>query len=183
MGVFGPSGSGLCRASDVIPDVLVGTLGKSVGVAGAFVAGSELLRRWLWNRARTLVFSTAPSPMLAELLLRQLHATRVASDARTRVRENAEHLRRLLLERGVSLASGNYGPILPLILGDAARSVRAAERLLSEGIVVQAIRPPTVPANTARLRVTVTAAMTDSDIQRLGSALAAALHAEAEGQR
>lgn len=178
LGVFGPSGSGLCRAADIVPEVLVGTLGKSVGVAGAFVAGSDALRRWLWNRARTFVFSTAPSPIIAELLLRQLHATRTASEARGRLRENAEGLRRILTNRGVPLTPGNHGPILPILLGDSARSVRIAERLLAEGIVVQAIRPPTVPANSARLRITVTAAMTASDIERLGVALAAAVEAE-----
>lgn len=178
LGVFGPSGSGLCRSAGIVPDVLVGTLGKSVGVAGAFVAGSDLLRRWLWNRARTFVFSTAPSPMLTELLLRHLHATRAASEGRARLRENAETLRQTLIAAGVPMTPANHGPILPILLGDAGRSVRIAERLLGDGIVVQAIRPPTVPSNTARLRVTVTAAMTAPDIARLGHALIAALEAE-----
>ena len=178
LGVFGPSGSGLCRAVGVVPDVLVGTLGKSVGVAGAFVAGSELLRRWLWNRARTFVFSTAPSPMLTELLLRQLHATRAASDARVCLRKNADSLRQALVAAGVPIKPGNHGPIVPILVGDPARCVRIAERLLAEGIVVQAIRPPTVPENTARLRVTVTATMTPNDIERLASALVGALDIE-----
>ena len=183
LGVFGPSGSGLCRAADVVPEVLVGALGKSVGVAGGFVAGSDTLRRWLWNRARTFVFSTAPSPLLAELMIRQLHATRAASEARAKLRANADALRRFLTSRGVPLPSGNHGPILPILVGDPGRSIRIAERLLAERIVVQAIRPPTVPTNTARLRVTVTAAMTESDIERLGSALATALDAEPEPER
>ncbi|HEU5072924.1 MAG TPA: 8-amino-7-oxononanoate synthase [Polyangiaceae bacterium] len=178
VGVFGPAGSGLCRALNVVPDVLVGTLGKSVGVAGAFVAGSDLLRRWLWNRARSFVFSTGTPPILAELLLRNLHALQQADDTRARLENNASVFRSALTARGIPLLPGNHGPIVPILVGDAQRSVRVAGRLLAERIVVQAIRPPTVPAETARLRVTVTAAMTAADIERLASSLASALAAE-----
>lgn len=175
LGVFGPAGSGLCKAKGVVPDVLVGTLGKAVGVTGAFVAGSETLRRWLWNRARSFVFSTGVSPLLAELLLRQVHATRDASEARTRLRQNVESLRAELLAHGVVLPQGNHGPILPIMIGDSARTLAVAERLLAEQIVVQAIRPPTVPSGTGRLRVTVTAEMSRADIHRLAAALARAV--------
>jgi len=178
LGVFGPGGAGLCRAQNVVPDVLVGTLGKAVGVAGAFVAGNDAIRRWLWNRARSFVFSTAMSPLVAELLLRQVHATRDASQARSRLRQNVEALRAELLRRGIPLPAANHGPIVPIMVGDADRTLRIAERLLAEQIVVQAIRPPTVPRGTARLRVTVTAQMTQGDIERLAAALASALSAE-----
>ena len=175
LGVFGPTGSGLARANGVVPDVLVGTLGKAVGVAGAFVAGSDALRRWLWNRARSFVFSTGVSPLLTELLLRQVHATRDASEARSRLRHNVESLRAALLGHGLELPPANHGPILPLLIGDSARTLAVAERLLAERIVVQPIRPPTVPNGTGRLRVTVTADMSAADIQRLAAALARAL--------
>lgn len=178
LGVFGPEGSGLCRARGVAPDVLVGTLGKAVGVAGAFVAGSEALRRWLWNRARSFVFSTGPSPLLTEILLRQVHATRNASEARSRLRQNVDVFRGALLAAGVPLPPGNHGPIVPVLVGDSARTLRIADRLLGEQIVVQAIRPPTVPNGTGRLRITVTAEMSAADIHRLATALASALAAE-----
>jgi len=178
LGVFGPGGSGLCRAQNITPDVLVGTLGKAVGVAGAFVAGSEPLRRWLWNRARSFVFSTGLSPLLAEILLRQVHATRNASEARSRLRQNVDSLRAELAAHGIRPPPGNHGPILPILVGDSARTLRVAERMLSENIVVQAIRPPTGPKGTGRLRVTVTAEMTAEHTQRIAGALATALAAE-----
>lgn len=175
LGVFGPDGAGLCSAKGVVPDVLVGTLGKSVGLAGAFVAGSEALRRWLWNRARSFVFSTGTPPVLAELLLSHVQAARAASGPRERLALNAEALRTKLLARGISLPSESHGPIVPILVGDSERSLDVAQRLLEAGILVQAIRPPTVPQGTARLRITVTAAMTHADIERLATALAIAL--------
>lgn len=178
LGVFGPDGAGICSAEGVVPDVLVGTLGKSVGLAGAFVAGSEALRRWLWNRARSFVFSTGTPPVLAELLLSQVQAARAASGPRERLALNAEALRTKLRERGLSLPSESHGPIVPILLGDSERSLRVAQHLLEDGILVQAIRPPTVPQGTARLRITVTAAMTPADIERLAGALAVALDPE-----
>lgn len=182
LGVFGPDGAGLCRAQRVVPDVLVGTLGKSVGAAGAFVAGSEPLRRWLWNRARSFVFSTGTPPFLADLLRRNLHVVQEADDARARLASNAEILRTTLLAGGVPLPHGNHGPIVPILIGEAARSLRIAQRLLDQGIVVQAIRPPTVPVDTARLRITVTAAMHPAEVQRLAHAVLAAVAAESPAQ-
>lgn len=179
LGVFGPNGAGLCAAQGVAPDVLVGTLGKSIGLAGAFVAGSETLRRWLWNRARSFVFSTGTPPILTELLLTHLHATRSAADLRDRLLRNAAALRAALAARGIALPSDSHGPIIPIHVGDSERSLRVAARLREARIVVQAIRPPTVPAGTARLRLTVTAAMTAADVERLAAALATALDAEA----
>lgn len=178
LGVFGPGGAGLCSARGVTPDVLVGTLGKSLGLAGAFVAGSDALRRWLWNRARSFVFSTGMPPMLAELLLTHLRLVGAADGPRARLTENALALRAALERRSIALAPNSHGPILPILIGDAERSVCVAERLLREGIVVQAIRPPTVPPGTARLRITVTATMTPADVERIAVATANALDAK-----
>lgn len=179
LGVFGPSGAGLCADRGVVPDVLVGTLGKSVGLAGAFVAGGVSLRRWLWNRARSFVFSTGTPPLLAELVAEHVRETRSADDARARLVRNASALRAALASRGLALPPASHGPIVPVLVGDPDQTVRIAQRLLAERILVQAIRPPTVPLGTARLRLTVTAAMTEADVARIAAAVANAIHAAA----
>lgn len=167
LGVFGPSGAGLCALHDVLPDVLVGTLGKAAGASGAFVAGPQSLQQWLWNRARSFVFSTAPSPLVAALATQNVETVKRAAAARERLRNYSEQLRGRLASAGVKLPAGSYGPIIPIVLGDPHKSLRAADHLARAGILTQAIRPPTVPAGSSRLRVTLTASMSSDDIDRL----------------
>ena len=165
LGVFGPMGRGLSADAGVRPDVLVGTLGKSFGGAGAFVAGSEALVAWLWNRARSFVFSTGASPLVAGAALRSFAAvTSPEGELRRRLAANVAHLRDGLAKLG--LAPGGFGPIIPILVGEPEAALRAVAELRSHGIHVQAIRPPTVPRGTSRLRVTVTAAHSSSDIER-----------------
>lgn len=174
LGVFGPSGAGKCREAGIHADVLVGTLGKAVGVQGAFVASSPTLRGWLWNRARSFVYTTAPSPELARLVSEHLRLVQRADAQRQYLAAGSRMVRDLLAANGVH--ARGHGPILPLVLGTEVAAMRIAEHLMMEhGILVQAIRPPTVPPGTSRLRVTVTAAMQDSDWDRLGHALALAV--------
>lgn len=166
LGVFGPNGRGLCAEAGVVPDVLIGTLGKAFGAGGAFVAGSRPLVRWLWNRARSFVFSTGISPLLVHAALDGL--VEVEDGKRTaRLAENYSALREALFEEGVAVPASSVGPIVPVILGEPARAVRVAEALREGGILAQAIRPPTVPAGTARLRL---ATQADHDIPTLRSA-------------
>jgi 8-amino-7-oxononanoate synthase len=169
LGVFGAGGRGLCAHRGVRPDVLVGTLGKAFGVAGAFVAGSEALSAWLWNRARSFVFSTGMSPATAAAAHRSLGPLVEDEARRTRLHANAERLRGGLARLGLN--PRGHGPIVPLVLGDAHLALRTAERLRSEGIHVQAVRPPTVPAKTSRLRLTTTAAHTSGDIDQAVAAI------------
>lgn len=148
LGVWGPEGRGAAAMAGVTPDVLVGTLGKSFGGAGAFVAGSSSLVKWLWNSARSFVFSTGLAPVAAAAALEALPEVR--GGARTaRLHENAS------IVRSVLSAEGSRGPIIPVVLGNPERAVAASARLLEQGVFVQAIRPPTVPRGTSRLRVTV----------------------------
>jgi 8-amino-7-oxononanoate synthase len=166
LGVFGPSGRGLCHARGVVPDATVGTFGKSVGASGAFVAGSFSLIEWLWNRARSFVFSTGISPVLARTAARGL-ARMIADDlGRERLLAHATKLRDGLTTLGYEVPPGSVGPIVPVLIGDAARALAVADDLAREGVRVVAIRPPTVPAGTSRLRVTVHAGLTESDIER-----------------
>jgi len=175
LGVLGPDGAGLCRQSGIKADVLVGTLGKAVGVQGAFVAGSSSLRTWLWNRARSFVFSTGTSPLLAQLIQEQVRRARSANPEREWIARAAITLRTTLLEHGVQVPSRSYGHIIPIIVGDNAVALDVARQLRDAGVLVQAIRPPTVPVGTARLRVTVAAHLTESDMRYLAVQLLTAL--------
>jgi len=174
LGVFGAHGSGRCSELGIRPDILVGALGKAVGTHGGFVAGSSLLRRYLWNRARSFVFSTALSPAHAELSLSQVCATQEADDARARLRANAQGLRAALTKAGLTLVHGSFGPIVSVILGENERATVAAARLKSVGILAHAVRPPTVPVGSARLRLTVKGSMSGDEIARLAHATEAA---------
>ena len=169
LGVFGPAGAGRCSEVGVQADIVVGALGKAVGTQGGFVAGSRELRRFLWNRARSFVFSTAPSPRQAELTLRHLHLVRDAAQARQRLIRNAQLLRSRLVGAGLEVVPGSFGPIVSLILGDNQRALGAAAQLRAVGILAQAIRPPTVPQGAARLRLTVKATFAESDVDRLAT--------------
>lgn len=164
LGVLGPEGRGMCAGAGVVPDVLVGTFGKAFGAAGAFVAGSPSLVLWCWNRARSLVFSTAMSPASAAAALQGMHAAAMEPERRVRVLASARALRGALTAQGLHLLG--EGPIIPWVIGDARAAMEAAEALRLEGLDVRAVRPPTVPQGTARLRLTVTASHTAADIER-----------------
>lgn len=171
IGVFGPSGRGLCAAAGVTPDVIVGTLGKALGLQGAFVAGRQTLRRYLWNRARSFVFSTGMSPLLASAVPSRVAAVAGDDRARARLEALSRRVRDDLAAAGLAVAP-SHGPIVPIVIGDDEAAMALRDRLLARGIFVQAIRPPTVPEGTARLRITLHARLHDDDVTRLVDALA-----------
>lgn len=162
LGVFGRGGRGLCAEAGVRADVLVGTLGKSLGLQGAFVAGPAVLRRWLWNRARSFVFSTGPSPVISAAVPDRV-TTLIEDEARrARLHDASDALRAGLRARGANVPTDNHGPVVPWILGGETEAVEMSRALLARGLFVQAIRPPTVPPGTARLRFTLNAALLDT---------------------
>jgi 8-amino-7-oxononanoate synthase len=167
LGVFGPGGAGLCAQVEVAPDILVGALGKAIGTHGGFVAGSATLRRFLWNKARSFIFSTAPSPRHTQLTLSQLDAVQLAATLRERLKDNSRALRERLAAANLAPVKGSFGPIVSVVLGENERALSAAARLRNQGILAQAIRPPTVPVGAARLRLTVKATFDESEIERL----------------
>jgi 8-amino-7-oxononanoate synthase len=173
LGVFGPRGTGLCAESDVRPDVLIGTAGKALGLQGAFVAGSRSLRAWLWNRARSFVFSTGVSPALAHAIAGRV--ARAASDeaGRRRLAANASFLREALARSGVALPAGGRGPVIPWRIGGPEHAVQLSRRLREHRVLVQAIRPPTVPRGTSRLRLTATARLSEADLELAAQAFEA----------
>jgi 8-amino-7-oxononanoate synthase len=165
LGVLGPEGRGLLAAADVQADVTVGTLGKAFGGAGAFVAGCDDLVAWLWNRARSFVFSTGLSPALAAAGLASLERIRADGTLRSNALARADQLRVGL--RGLGKEPLGYGHIVPWRIGDSREASRIASALRAQGFGVQAIRPPSVPAGTARIRFTASARQRPEDIDKL----------------
>lgn len=171
LGVLGPRGAGRAAEEGVRTDALIGGLGKAAGSQGGFVAGSELLRTWLWNRARGFVFSTAPSPAATRLTLAQLRAIQAADTARARLHQRSRELRAALQQQGLTLLGDVASPIVPIVLGSNERALRAMQTLRQHRILAQAIRPPTVPVGAARLRITVHADWPDDAVARIATAL------------
>lgn len=172
LGVFGPEGRGLGYGLEPRPAATVGTFGKAFGLQGAFIAGSRTLCQWLWNRARSFVYSTASSPALAAVLLQRLERVRAADPERAKLSALSQSFHDALLNQlGSHHLTGNLGPIVPYALGTERAALHLAESLLSEGILTQAIRPPTVPHGSARLRMTLHAALSEADLDRVVRAL------------
>jgi 8-amino-7-oxononanoate synthase len=174
LGVLGPEGAGLAAAASVQPDVLVAGLGKAVGSQGGVIASSADVRTWLWNRARSFVFSTAPSPLFCGLILAQVRRARAASGARARLLARSNELRGALLAHGFTSGDAAIGPIVPVILGSNERALAAMSEMRRRGILVQPIRPPTVPVGAARLRLTAHADWPDNAVARIVEGLEAA---------
>lgn len=174
-GVLGAQGQGALELLDVRPDIHIATLGKSLGAAGAFVAGDEDLIEYLVQRARSWVFSTAPPPAIAAAARRALRIVQDEPERRAQLAANIERFRSGARALGIPLMTETAAiatPIQPLLLGDAARALQLSQFLFERGLWVAAIRPPTVPKNTSRLRLTFSAAHTPAQIDQLLAVLA-----------
>jgi 8-amino-7-oxononanoate synthase len=172
LGVLGPGGRGLCAAGGIVPDVLIGTLGKAFGSAGGFAAGVPSLRELLVNRARTFIFATAlppPAAATAEAAL-ALIAGPEGDLRRARLAERRNVLGEALVRRR-AIPSIPIGPIVPLLLGSETRALAVAAGLNARGLFIPAIRPPTVPPGSSRLRMTLSSAHEPADLDRLLGAL------------
>ena len=171
-GVLGVSGRGTLShfglASPFI--VYMGTLGKAAGVAGAFVGGASDLVEWLLQKARTYIFTTAAPPPLAAALIKAVDLVEHGDQRRT-------HLQYIIKRFRTHLHAGRWRllesdtPIQPLVIGSNDETLRVADALMNEGLWVPAIRPPTVPAGSARLRISFSAAHTETHVDRLIDAL------------
>jgi 8-amino-7-oxononanoate synthase len=171
VGVYGSRGSGLIEEAGIEDSVFlsINTAGKALGVAGAFVAGSTWAIDYLIQRARTLIYSTAAPPSLADALDTALTMVENEPHRRTHVVALASGLRARLARRGLTSADG--GHIIPIVLGDPARASAAAAGLASAGFDVRAIRPPTVPEGTSRLRVSINARLDRTTLERFATTL------------
>jgi 8-amino-7-oxononanoate synthase len=181
LGVLGPQGQGAVLDAGLgieqVP-VYVATLGKSLGASGAFVAGSETLIEYLIQRARTWVFSTAPPPAIAAAARCSLRIIQQEPQRRAQLQDNIRRFRTGAAQLGIPL-SASETPIQPLLLGEERRALQVSQALLDQGLWVAAIRPPTVPRGTSRLRITFSAAHTGAQVDRLLGALDLALRGRA----
>jgi 8-amino-7-oxononanoate synthase len=174
-GVFGPRGGGLADhlgVSDEI-DVQMGTLSKAVGALGGFVAGSDALAAHVVNEARTFVYTTALPASIAAAARAAIDLVTREPERRERLWRHADFLRDQLTNAGFVLGASR-SPILPVLVGEAETAVRFSDDLLARGVFVPAIRPPTVPEGTARLRVTPMATHTEDDLREAVDAFIAA---------
>jgi glycine C-acetyltransferase/8-amino-7-oxononanoate synthase len=175
-GALGPDGRGAVAAAGLEDevDVIVGTLGKSLGSYGAYVCCERSLAKYLINSARTLIFSTALPPPSVAAAMAALGLLREQPRRVEKLQRNGRVLREALASHGLSVGDSDT-QIVPLIVGDAAETVRASERALERGVFAQAIRPPTVPEDTSRLRLAVMASHTRSELREAAVTLAAAV--------
>jgi 8-amino-7-oxononanoate synthase len=182
-GVLGTDGRGAVAEAglDDEVDVIVGTLGKALGSYGAYVCCSHEMAKYLINTARTLIFSTALPPPAVAAAMAALALLREQPRRIEKLRRNGAVLRAALAERGVRAPAVDT-PIVPLIVGDATDAVEASERALELGVFAQAIRPPTVPPGSSRLRLAVMASHTKSELREAAGILARAVPAVA-GER
>ena len=172
-GVFGADGRGLAGHLEGRENVItLRTCGKAMGCEGALLCGPMVVRDFLINRGRGFIFSTAPSPLMASAVRESL---RIVTDEP----ERREHLWALVAAAERALAKCGVVPsgsqILPLVLGDDALTMRVAAAVQAAGFDVRGIRPPTVPAGTSRLRISITLNVTLAEIEALGGAVEAAL--------
>jgi 8-amino-7-oxononanoate synthase len=174
-GCIGPGGRGSVAAaglSDEV-DVIVGTLGKALGAYGAYVCGSSELTEFMINTARPFIFSTALPPPAVAAASAALELLTKQPDRVERLRRNAATLREDLREEGLE-PLGSDTQIVPLLIGEADDAMALCERLLEQGVFAQAIRPPTVPAGTCRLRLTAMATHSITDLREAARLIGAA---------
>jgi 8-amino-7-oxononanoate synthase len=176
VGIYGSRGSGLIEEHGVAEQVFlsVSTAGKALGVAGAFVTGPAWAIEYLIQRARPFIFSTAPPPALASAIDTSLTLIEQEPERRERVRELAACLRAHLTAAGIPIGPGT-SHIVPVLIGDNDTAVALAGMLQRDGFDVRAIRPPTVPPGTARLRVSVNADLTPELVEQFVISLTTAL--------
>jgi 8-amino-7-oxononanoate synthase len=172
-GPLGANGAGIVEhfglSMDDVP-VLIGTLGKSFGTAGAFVAGSEELIETLIQFARPYIYTTSQPPALACATLKSLELLRTEHWRREHLKALIKQFRDGAQAIGLELMD-SFTPIQPILIGDSGRALRLSQMLRERGLMVTAIRPPTVPAGSARLRVTLSAAHSQAQVQLLLKAL------------
>ena len=176
LGCHGEGGSGLAKRLAKRVEIRMGTLGKAVGAAGGFICGSRGLVELLVNKARSFIFSTAPSPAVSAAARAGVELIQggEGESLRAQLRQRVEELRRGVESLGWSAPAGPSA-ILPLIVGGEAKAMAMMEQLREAGFFIPAIRYPTVARNEARLRVTVSASHSSGDVQGLLDALGQAV--------
>ncbi len=168
-GVFGPDGRGLAAHLDGRANVIaLRTCGKALGAEGALVCGPQVVRDYLVNRGRGFIFSTAPSPLMAVAVSEALRICVEEPERRERLMALVHRANELLAPLGATVSGSQ---IVPLILGEDARTMAVSEAVQCAGFDLRGIRPPTVPIGTSRLRISLTLNATADDVERLAACL------------
>jgi 8-amino-7-oxononanoate synthase len=169
-GVLGPAGAGLSRACPGAADLVMGTFSKAMGCFGAYVAGSHLLIDYLVNCCGGFIFSTAPPPAILGAIDAALDLVPAMESERQRLADLAAQLRHRLAEAGIDTA-GSSTQIVPVIVGESDRALALSDALATDGLLAAAIRPPTVPPGTSRLRIALRATHKAEEVDRLADML------------
>ncbi|AFJ02466.1 8-amino-7-oxononanoate synthase [Methylophaga frappieri] len=173
LGVVGDAGKGTLQYfADQIAEkpILVGTFGKAFGTAGAFIAADELIIETLTQHARSYIYTTAPPPAIAAATLAALQINQHDDAYRQRLQARIEQFRQGASQLGLKIMASQTA-IQPILIGDDKQALKLGQQLEEHGILTGVIRPPTVPKNTARLRITLSAAHTEVQVNQLLSAL------------
>jgi 8-amino-7-oxononanoate synthase len=177
LGVLGNNGAGTLEhygLTSAETPILMGTLGKALGSAGAFIAGSEALIEYLIQSARAYMYTTAMPAALAAATLASLRVITAEPERRKRLHERVSHFQQKASQLDLKLLPSTT-PIQGVIIGDNLKALTLSERLFEQGFMVAAIRPPTVPKGTARLRITLSADHNEAQIEALLVALSASM--------
>lgn len=177
-GIYGGNGSGSLNAANLDEQqvsVMVATFGKAFGVSGAFVAGSETLIETLIQSARSFIYSTAMPPAIAAAVLKSLELVKSENWRREKLFDLVQYFREKASEQGIPLSENVHGPIQPVIIGESDRVLKISEQLVEKGIKISAIRPPTVPKGSARLRITFSASHEKKHVDSLVTVLSEVL--------
>ena len=168
LGCFGQTGAGLCEQEGVLDevDIIVAPLGKAVAATGGIIAGPKVVTDYLINKARPFIYTTAPSPVIAAAALKAVEIIQTEPDRRKRLQDNATFLRDVFAKIGLDIGNSTT-QIIPVILGNSAKAMEISKKLFETGYFISAIRPPTVPPKTARLRVSVQADHTQEQLEGL----------------
>ncbi|MDO3661231.1 8-amino-7-oxononanoate synthase [Bacillus sp. C28GYM-DRY-1] len=165
-GVLGDSGGGTSEYFGVCPDIVIGTLSKAVGTEGGFAAGSAVFIKFLLNHARTFIFQTAILPASCAAAYEAFNIIEASREKRKLLFSYINMIRTSLKNMGY-VVKGDHTPIIPIVIGDARKTVTFAEKLQDNGIYAPAIRPPTVAPGESRIRLTITADHSMGDIDHL----------------
>jgi 7-keto-8-aminopelargonate synthetase-like enzyme len=178
-GVFGPSGSGLVRMHQIESSVNVsmGTLSKAVGSYGGFVACSPCMRELFVNRARALIYTTALPPPVIAASIAALEIMQTSPELGAELLKRAESFRKTLKAAGLDTLQ-SASQIIPIVVGENAKTLALAEHLRASGILAVAIRPPTVPQGSARLRLSITLDHSENDLAHAAELIITAAKAE-----
>ena len=175
-GTFGPNGSGLVRELGLENTVTVsmGTLSKALAGYGGFIACSENLRKLLVQSARAFIYTTAPPPAVIGAALGAMDVLKASPKLGYILQANADYFRSLLHDAGLDTLQ-SQSQIIPIVIGDNQKAVAISQKLRDQGIIAAAIRPPTVPAGSARLRISITLAHLIDDLERAAKAIISAV--------